>query len=279
MRSQSLIAERAVGKYPLSIATSLAIEGILGEHPDRPTNRNDLKHFNVVWINLRTLFRNFYNALPKEAEGVIAASEFVEPFVMEIDQLFNVLQTESKNNIKVNIYNCTYSDIERLYPKAIIRRPSTPNQIEYNNVQNTVTHTVSKFVLKDLINAFDTKIKVVEQSPTLLLSHCAVDLFNRGFKKMCLWESHTGAVKEKFEWYTKYYNGKELFQIPFHEGLIQIFGDNEHFRPQSLVMKRAILQVANDYGWSQATTDDKISYGIGQIEDRELRKRIRDIVF
>lgn len=279
MNSQSLIADRAVGKYPLSIATSLAIEGILGEHPDRPTNRNDLKGKKVAWINLKTLFRNFHNALPKEAEGVIPASEFVEPFIMEIEQFINVLESVSKDNIQINIYNCTYSDMERLYPKAIIRRPSTPNQIEYNNIQTAVTTTLSKFVLKDLIKSFDTKIKAVESSDMLLMTHCPVDLFNHGFRKMNLWESHTGAVKQKFEWYTKYYNGKELFQIPFHEGLIQIFGDNEHFRPQSLIMKRAILQVANDYGWSQATTDDKISYGIGQIEDRELRKRIRDIVF
>jgi hypothetical protein len=41
----SFVSERPTGHYPLSIATSLAIEGAMGIHPDNPVGKYMLKDF------------------------------------------------------------------------------------------------------------------------------------------------------------------------------------------------------------------------------------------
>ena len=57
---------RAVGYFPLSIASSLALEGALGIHPDHPAGSKVLKDFNGHMVNIKTLFRNYYEAIGKD---------------------------------------------------------------------------------------------------------------------------------------------------------------------------------------------------------------------
>ena len=84
-------------------------------------------------------------------------------------------------------------------------------------------------------------------------------------------------VKKREQWYTKYNDGKELAMIPFREDLIQFFGDKESIVPYLKKTRTAIIEIADKYNWTQATTLDKINYSINQSKDDYLKSVWRDI--
>lgn len=271
------VSNRVVGFYPLSIATSLAIEGILGVHPDRPTGKNILSKFSVVWINIRTLYRNLYNSLLKEDVLSVLPAQLFDGLMQEIDQFERIIQTESKNKVSVIYYISDYAKMSQEYPHALLRTDNTESQVAYSFLE--------KIVLKAVIGAMDKSIKHYplkitdsESRKALILTHCSIDLFAKNFKDLSLWESHTGAVKEKYKWYTKYYQGKDLTMIPFREDFIQIFGDNEHFRPQSIRVRKQLIDLAISTGWSQVTTRDKIIFHLDKLENKETLELVRSIM-
>ena len=59
--------DRTLGFFPMSIATSLAFEGVthLGEYGDRP-GEPEINQIEAIWCNLRTLIRNAIGAFTKE---------------------------------------------------------------------------------------------------------------------------------------------------------------------------------------------------------------------
>ena len=142
-----------------------------------------------------------------------------------------------------------------------------------------MVQTLSAYISShpNTVKRYTLKILDVEARKALILTHFAYDLLAKGFSSLHLLESHTGTIKNKFMWYTKYLNGKELSSIPFREDMLQIFGDNEHFRPWPIKARRQVLELAAKYNWSQVTQNDKVRYGFGQIVDPYLRDILREL--
>lgn len=59
---------------------------------------------------------------------------------------------------------------------------------------------------------------------------------------------------------------------------MQVFGDSEHFRPMSMGVKKTVIELANQYSWSQVTTDLKIRYGIDTLKDPALRHLLQQML-
>ena len=271
-------AARTLGKYPLSIATSLAIEGGLGEHPDRPTGKNVLKNYKLAYFNIGTLYRNLYNAVLKEDVPMLLPDELAAALVMELDQLERVIETELQGKLRCEFYICDYSSMEKTFPNAFLRTDQTANQKQYALLEKITLQHVHT-VLNERIHRFNLRIKATSSVKTLMLTHYPIDLFTPSIPDRALWESHTGAVKEKHQWYTKYFNGKDLTMIPFREDLLQIFGDNEHFRPMSIKYRKAIVEIAVNNGWSQVTTQAKIDLAMNLYAEPEVRDLYRSLRF
>ena len=53
-----LMSSRTIGQFPLSIATSLAMEAAFGIYPDRPETKEPILKYDTLWVNVRTIFRN-----------------------------------------------------------------------------------------------------------------------------------------------------------------------------------------------------------------------------
>lgn len=271
------LADRVMGRFPLSIATSLAIEGAIGEHPDRPTGKNELVQYDEIWVNVKTLFRNLYNAVERDKVQSISKQDFYDNLEVEVDQLRRVIESETQGRMKVVFYICDYAGMEITYHNAILRGDTTPTQKAYTDAMIAALLPFVKNHQDDL-KTYRLKITDGSQNKVLLLTHFPIDLFSKAFRNMALLESHTGAVKERHQWYTKYLDGKNLPQIPFMEGLMLVFGDKEHFRPMSIGVRKAILDLANDHKWSQATTLDKVRYSISTLKDHFLRDQLRQIL-
>jgi hypothetical protein len=272
------IAERAVGQFPLSVATSLAIESACGIHPEIQVARAPILKYPTMWVNARTLFRNFMGSLPKDAARGIVSEDIAEVVAEEMDQIESIIRDYSNGRTQLVFYYSNYANMERKYKHAVLRMDNTPKQKEYTAIHNNAMEMLIKHLGKRLL-VFELKLRPETRPQTLLLTHYAYDLVsNPAFASLALLESHTGAIKERAQWYTKYYQGKELPMIPFREDFLQVFGDNEHFRPMDIRLRRELIDVATKYKWSAVTTKDKILYGINQMQNPYARDLLKDIL-
>lgn len=267
-------SERTLGQYPLSIATSLAIEGIMGIHPDTPIGKYALSDFATVWVNLKTLYRNFYNAHDKETIGYIAPEDQAVFFSQEMDALTTVIGSESAGATAVRFYLPDYDKVGKRFRHALMRVDHTPKQLAY---ASAMIGTINQILASRREDIHLTSDVIVEPfgGKVLMITHYPLDLTTRSFNAIGLLESHTGLVKTKEMWYTKYYNGKDLVAMPFMASLLSIFGDNDMFRPMPIQYRRALIELSEKYRWNFLTTKDKIFYGLSTLKDKMLAEQLR----
>lgn len=269
------LSDRVLGAFPLSIATSLALEGSVGVHPDQTLNSSFITDYTQIWVNIRTLYRNYFNAITKEYYPKFSIDEHYKTFIQEIELLQSTINQISNGNTELILFHSWYKHIESKFRHALFRNDNTDSQIYYTKSQSEL---LSK-VLKDIkdIRHYDLLINDLDKK-SLLLSHFTVDLLPFKYNKVELLESHTGAIKPRALWYTKYYNGKQLVNIPFTKSMLIIFGDNDMFRPNLLPYRKAILSLADKYNWTQVTTLEKINYSLSSLTDKFLQAKLREIV-
>lgn len=278
-----VLNERAMSSYPVSIGTSLALESFeLG--PNEPydkerqiPNKVNLSDYNYFYINVHTLYRNMVGAVNSLQSDKLMIDDKYFILHQEIERIKDIVNYISKGNIKLVFYFSRYKDMDKVYPNAILRKPTTEKQIIYNtDMIVTVEH-----VLKDFpeIEVFNREFKPNIRSKVLIMTHYPFDLLEyKNFDKFDLLESHTGVLKTPSMFYTKLLNGKDLNRIQFNNLSIQVFGDKETFSPMSIKIKKLILDLAEKYNWTQATTKDRFFYCINTIEDQEIRNLLKSLV-
>lgn len=267
-------SERATGYFPLSIATSLAVEGAIGIHPDNPVGDKVLKDFTGHWVNVKTLFRNYYEAIGKENIPSVGVIDLIDSFRQELTSYIEVSEEQGEGKFKTILYCPDYLGLQARFPHSILRVDGTPNQVLFSKSMTTVLGDIIKNE-KDLIKLYPLKITDPHPSNTLMLTHYPFDLTTTAFRSLSLLESHTGAIKDKSRWYTKLYNGKELAMIPFRECFLSVFGDNQLFRPIGSTYRRTLVDLGKQHNWSFATTRDKVNYGLGTLKDKFLAENLR----
>lgn len=271
------IRHRTMGKYPLSIATSIALESITG-HPE-PTNgkqtHNSLGGYGEFWINVKTLFRNIAGSLqpntPKPKND-----EFVITVLNEIKAIRDIVQRNSQ--AKVIFYISNYDRLDSIYRHVELRRDTTPKQKDYTKTMQDVLQQVIRKIPKDnnYFLLFNHDLRPKTQVRTLMLSHITYDLtFADNFIYLDLLESHTGLVKSKHLWYTKYFQGNTLPPFPLTKYLLPVFGDRETFRPLNIKAKSDVLKLIEDCKWHALTTDAKMKHDIKKLNNKFLVETIQ----
>lgn len=268
-------SERATGYFPLSIPTSLALEGALGIHPDHPAGPKMLYDFNGHWVNAKTLFRNYYEAIGKDNIPLLDSKDLIDSFRQEIEHYLEISEEQGKHKFKTVLYLPDYAGLEARFSHAILRTDSTPNQVLFSKSMTMVLSQLIKNE-KDLFKIYPLKITDHETTNTLMLTHYPFDLTTTAFSSLSLLESHTGAIKDKSRWYTKLYNGKELPMIPFRECFLSIFGDNQLFRPIGSAYRKTLVDLGKQYSWSFATSRDKVNYGLSTLKDKFHAEQLRN---
>lgn len=270
MNIYDIIANRAVGEYPLSIGTSLAME----------TLKPDSK-YGSLWINIRTLFRNIWDALDSEDRKLLMENlkgnqaGFSKQVAFAIadtleEELHRILQVNQGKLDKVVLYHREYGDLLARFPKAFLVTPNTVIQKTRNNLMNNAIDEVLRRPIGEKID-FDRGSQLKgEPVKALILTHYPVDLLSRtAFMQLRLIESYTGAIKTKSQWNTKLTDGKLMPRIPFNDFTIQIFGDgNVLFRSYPKAVRTAILELAEKYKWTTMTTKEKIKQNIAWMNDK-----------
>lgn len=275
---------RTTGQYPLSIATSLALESATGIHPDIIALEPPIIRYKLFYVNIRTLFRNFMGAVETGGFSSSHPADMAVLLIEEMEQIIQIVNTYATQEIKVVFYLSEYNDLELKYSYSFIRAITTEKQRETQSYADEVY----KLIIKHCgiaapegiyIKTFRLKLEAESYSDCLILTHYAFDLVSYPlFSKLMLLESHTGHLKDRSLWYTKYYQGKELIRIPFREDLLQIFGDNELFRPFPSNNRKEIIAIAEKYNWTATTTKAKISMDLKNVKDPFFKTIISKIV-
>ena len=280
----SPVYERETSAFPFSTGTSLSFESLFeSTNASIDPNRQIPQHVNItdyneLWINVGTLFRNMFTAIPRDRAESTVSRDCVDVLIMEMIQILELVNEQSGNKTKVIYYICSYRGLEKEF-KGITRR--TPNTSKQKFYQNLLEETLDK-ILKRIkesneidIKYFDTFIRPIERCKALIITHYAVDLLSiKRFRVLDLLESHTGVLKKFNTWYTKYFSGKNLMMIPFNESLIKIFGDTELIVPYHFKVRRLIEEVAIQNKWNYATSPAKVYGDLSKIKDHFARNEI-----
>ena len=274
--SSEILAGRATSAFPVSIGTSLSLESISDSggapyDPDRQIPQKiNIRDYDSFWINLSTLFRNLYSAVPRSDIQSARPEDCADAMLQEMQFIDGLIQAESVSLTKTHYYVCSYKTVKQRYPKANVRGVITDNQIAYKlKHDKTIQLVLNMYHDQTKLEITDMDLKPVHYPTTLILTHQAHDLLSHPkFKRLDLLESFTGKLKKKNLWYTKYSNGEHLGMMPFDRVLMQVFGDSDLFHPMSIKLRNDIIELAKAKHWTFATTKDKIHADIRTLKNQ-----------
>lgn len=276
--SRQTLAEREQGQYPLSIATSLAIESFLGKLPEAPTVSPEIHRTELLMINVRTLIRNLMGSMDKEARKVLEEYTMAESISNEIRTIETIINEESDGRCQTLFYYCTYSDFLREFTVSI---PKVANTVLQKQIQAT-EETIVEYLFKEFKDSTPIE-KYTRNFPdtpvaAVILTHYPVDLLQRyKFNSLLLLESHTGAIKPPMMWNTKLSEGRDLEIIPFDRMTLQLYGDNVMFVPMGIKIRQRVYKIATTKQWTPATTKDYVIHSVEQNRDPALEVLVKDL--
>lgn len=265
------ISRRIVGGLPLSIGTSLAFESIFSPtqkpyDPDRPLPpKVNLEDYEGCWINLQTLFRNLTGSMEKTEILSTPVQDFATTLLAEIDAL-NTLFSQENKPCRVKFYLPQYDgihhDIKRgKYQEARLRVDVTDNAKHYRDMETKTLKALNQ--MTDEIVSFKDGFDREKDKRVLLVSHQPYDLihFDR-FQTLDLLESHTGLLKTRKQWNSKYYRigTKPMDHLPFFFPLLMIFGDKTMFHPLPMNLRQVVYDISIGRDWTPLTTKDRIKH-------------------
>lgn len=287
-----------LGPLGLSIATDLGICGALGLVIDRDQSIDEMTkqqikdqlhedghvypihQFQTFMVNLLTLVRNAYHSFPKDAKDDVTPQHVYETVMMDINTLDALLQTQAPNVEKIYYIN-HYGDLLKRFPRAYLRTVKTDRQREEVRITEWVLNELTKGFTANKDSPFEVYKFHIHRpgfKKTLMLTHIPFDLLSYAkFNPLVLLESHTGTLKERPRWYTKFTN-RHTERVPFNQMTLQILGDGNNFLglpPKKL--QDYLINLAIQKQWTYMTTKDKIIADVRSLHDPIFEKLVRDM--
>lgn len=289
------LQSRSIGTYPISIATSLALEGIFGIHEDIQYSRNDkypYKRFNHLAINYRTMIRNIIGSVSSQAAVSFTPEILITLIAEEMSIIQNVVTAVSRNSLKVHYYTARYNTkrTQRLLPYARFKEPKTPIQlVTYQLESDTLdilTHLARQesaqghFPPNAFMNISDDvptfKEKLDTSKGILYLTHLPLDMLVTPKGRKALLESHTGKVKTEPELASKL-RGKPT-HVPFDIMTIQMYGDTGMILdPQDMKLRKELNTLGENIGWNATTTESRIKGETKRKGTKELSQLVQQL--
>lgn len=277
-QSREVLSTRAVGQYPLSVATSLAIESLVGILPEAPADVPPITQYDVLWVNMRTLLRNLLGSIETDKRKFLSHDSVAEYLVNEMRTIETICVEKGDGRFEVAYYICSYSDLTYSFNRAILKHTTTPGQKNADMFERAVFETIEREHQGSIPYLTLTRKFPEVGNKALLLSHYAIDLLQRyRFESLTLLESHTGAIKPPQMWNTKLKNGRDLERIPFDRMSIQMFGDGVSFSPMAIKVRQKIIEIAEKNKWTPVTTKDYVIHCVVQNRDPALEALVKDL--
>lgn len=267
------LSSRTLGEVlPVSIATALAVESLLGMNPEAPVEDHHLDEFDSLYINVRTLVRNLLGAIQSEDRQVSVGPQYVLEYVINEMITITRLMKEEAPEKTVVFYTPSYNEaFIKSYKHGIIRQYKTKQQSYYWERETYVQEGIIKELAKRedqlICLATDTQLPK-DHVKVMILTHYPIDLLSRyQFRDLKLIESHTGAVKPHSEWYTKLTGYKDRPTTPFDRATLQVFGDGVMFMASKRKIRQTFIELATKYKWTNRSTEELVKYSAAKLRD------------
>lgn len=263
-----LLTDRAQSGFPVSIGTGLALETLFTPIQDVidetriVNNIPDLSVYSIYVFNISTLLRNLINTVNFKDLVTISKKDILDTLLEEIDFLTNFF---SNNNLNVKFYIHNYNYVKSTYKdKKVLRTSTTDKQLYIDDINNYCLDRIKK---EDDVEVFSKDIKYDKTDSALILTHVPFDLLSYGnFIKFDLLESHTGNVKSRKDFNTKYHQlpNKDMSFLPFFEYLLaEVFGDSVMFHPAPLNKRLEIYETMQKKHVTPLTSELSFSFMFG----------------
>lgn len=234
--SKRILENRSMSGFPLSVGTGLALETLfnpIGQVIDEtrtPPPKADLTAYTDFLFNVASILRNLLASVNFADLKQTNRSDVIDTFLSEIEFINNFCLTQGLNPV---FYVHSYDFPRKTYPDKLRLATSDQQKFLYD-ITETCLNQVRR---EDDVIHFTKDIYLTPDSSTLVLTHVPWDLLSYGrFRKLELLESHTGVIKSRKDWNTKYYKvpDVDMSSFPFMEYLLTTFGDNYMFKPAPL---------------------------------------------
>lgn len=247
------------------------------------------KGFNHIYFNLNTLYRNFHGSFTTDITvnlNKANLAKHIDLFVEEIIAIRTIVHSGISSKLTPVFYVTTGVSLEKTFPLARIRRPSTQKQIAYDTLEkDVIVKTIKKIEAlykhsnadsdDSYIQIFDLLIKGNNTS-SLIVTHYPLDLMSHAsFRKLSLIESHTGNVLGKLDWVTKLSKSDDTINIPFTLLTLQVLGDgNKQFGALDKKTVDIFINLSKKYKWNPTITIPKQQFDIRKLQDTELVNKL-----
>lgn len=265
------LEKRTMSGFPVSIGTSLALESLF-EPVQKPYDESriipemiDLSNYDVVLFNISTLLRNIVGSIPYSEVGSITPYEYKEVLLDEIlylEGLFGMLDCTMQPYIN------KYDKVLSMYDETTLRAQNASKQRYTTNVIDLVQNDLK---LIDDILVFNGDLAVTGEAPNIkaiIITHIPYDLLSyRKFNKLDLLETHTGILKTRKDWYTKYFPvpDTDMSFLPFSKELLPILGDHVMFKPAYVGYRKALVSHLQAKMINPLTNDGTLKILIPQV--------------
>jgi len=199
------------------------------------------------------------NAVDSAAQIHIDGKMLADAVSMDWEGIKNTVN-EHNPSCDTVLYLCTYEGINEELKDVNFRNYTTPKQQAYESAEKgTIAYFLDNY--KDELTKF--KMKPTGKKGCVMLTHLPLDLVSyQNFPSLKLLESHTGKLKERRHWHTKMNVKKDGPIIPFNRAMLLIFGDSAMFSPQSIKVRRLLLEISEKGKWNPLTTIAKIEQDV-----------------
>lgn len=222
------------------------------------TRLEDLSTYTLYVFNTATLLRNLIRSIHYSDLTTISKNDIYETLLEEIEFITHFFET---NNLNVKFYVNTYQYVKDTYKeKKCLRVASTDKQFYIDNI---MSYCLDKLKKNDDVDVFYKDIKYSKEDRVLLFTHIAFDLLSYGnFLKLDLLESHTGKIKTRKDWWTKYHAipDVDMSFLPMMEYFLSIFGDSTMFKPAPIKERMDLYNVMKKKGINPLTSELALSF-------------------
>jgi hypothetical protein len=278
------LSSRVTSAYPLSLPTSLAMESIFPPANPQDTfdpsrmipQQIDITQYQILYVNTDTLFRNMMSSVERPMIPFLKPADVANEIIAEMDIIDGLLLNEGGGACRAVYYQCTYRSIKSDLVK--IRQDRTDGQ---RVVSQLLKDTTKVLIASGRVMDLNMDIRPERRCTALIITHHPLDLINyTSFNRLDLLESHTGVLKPRYMWYTKYYpvGDLDLSRIPFHRKMLYIFGDRVQITPYDIAIRRRIAEISIKRQWTPMSTIDKVMLDLSlEIKEPYVIKYIRDL--
>lgn len=250
---------RTMSSFPLSIGTGLMLESVFkptsvryDEKREIP-NKVNIDNYKYHIYNIGTLVRNILSASnQKTTAETLANANFKNALIGEITTLVELYATTKCTPV---IFIPNYTNVY----KALNNEKIAEATVEILN-NELIFKAVEKIDVSHIIAVHRDSYRLPRlEGACLITTSYPVDLLNPSMN-LTLLESHTGKLKEKWEWYSKYHKigSKDMSVFPFMEVLLYFLGDTTMISPCNLSIRNELHKVALASNWTSRTTRDKV---------------------